>query len=128
MRKILGLLAAILLAAGGWWVYQNSSLTRLRARFEPWMHRLERWRDANEAVRRALRSPAATPRDPEGIAPLRTWAWSGLDRIGYVDYRVDRPRHETRNGAESTSGSASRSGSGASAATARASSAARARS
>jgi len=106
VRKLLVLLVVLALAAGGWWVYRNSSLTRLRARFEPWMHRLERWRDANEAVRRALRSPAATPRDPEGIASLRSWAWSGLDRLGYVDYRVDRPRHETRDGAETTSGTA----------------------
>ena len=106
MRKLLVLLVVLALAAGGWWVYRNSSLTRLRARFEPWMHRLESWRDANEAVRRALRSPAATPRDPEGIASLRSWAWSGLDRLGYVDYRVDRPRHETRDGAETTSGTA----------------------
>ena len=104
MRKILGFLAAGLLAAAGWWVYQNSSLTRLRGRFEPWMHRLERWRDANEAVRRALRSPAATALDPDGIAPLRSWAWSGVDRLGYVDYRVEKPRHETRGGAESTTG------------------------
>jgi len=106
VRKLLVLLVVLALAAGGWWVYRNSSLTRLRARFEPWMHRLERWRDANEAVRRALRSPAATPRDPEGIASLRSWAWSGLDRLGYVDYRVDRPRHETRDGAETTSATA----------------------
>lgn len=104
MRKILGLLAAGLLAAAGWWVYQNSSLTRLRGRFEPWMHRLERWRDANEAVRRALRSPAATALDPDGVASLRSWAWSGLDRLGYVDYRVEKPRHESARGSETTSG------------------------
>ncbi|MEP6995421.1 MAG: CRTAC1 family protein [Acidobacteriota bacterium] len=104
MRKFLVALALAILCAAGWWVYQNSSLTRLRARFEPWMHRLERWRDANEAVRRALRSPAATPADPEGMASLRAWAWSGLDRLGYVDYRVEKPRHETGKGSESTIG------------------------
>ncbi|HEY1252705.1 MAG TPA: CRTAC1 family protein [Thermoanaerobaculia bacterium] len=104
MRKIAVLLVALLLAAAAWWAYRNSSLTRLRARFEPWMHRLERWRDANEAVRRALRSPAATPQDPEGVATLRSWAWKGLDRVAYVDYRVERPRHESPGGAESTSG------------------------
>jgi enediyne biosynthesis protein E4 len=104
MRRLVAALAVALVAAGGWWVYQNASLTRLRGRFEPWMHRLERWRDANEAVRRALRSPAATPQDPDGIASLRSWAWSGLDRLGYVDYRVEKPRHETARGVESTSG------------------------
>jgi hypothetical protein len=104
VRKIAVLLVALLLAAAAWWAYRNSSLTRLRARFEPWMHRLERWRDANEAVRRALRSPAATPQDPEGVATLRSWAWKGLDRVAYVDYRVERPRHESPGGAESTSG------------------------
>ncbi|HYV40529.1 MAG TPA: hypothetical protein VEO02_01940, partial [Thermoanaerobaculia bacterium] len=53
--KTLWLLAAGLLVAAGIWTYRNASLTRLRRDFVPWMHRLERWRDAAEETRRALR-------------------------------------------------------------------------
>ena len=95
MRKALLVLGLLVLAGAGWWVYRNASIERLRGEFRPWMARLERWRDANEAVRRALRSREATGADPEGIAELRAWAWNGLDRLGYVDYRVDRSRRTT---------------------------------
>ena len=88
------MVALLALAVAGWWVYKNASIERLRAEFRPWMARLERWRDANEAARRALRSRETTNADPDGIAELRRWAWDGLDRLGYVDYRVDRPRHD----------------------------------
>jgi enediyne biosynthesis protein E4 len=94
VRKALVLVVLLALAAAGWWVYRNASIERLRAQYRPWMERLGRWRDANEAVRRALRSREATSADPEGVAALRTWAWDGLDRLGYVDYRVEKPAHE----------------------------------
>src|SRR5262249_13760293 len=94
VRKALVLVAVLALAAAGWWVYRNASIERLRAQYRPWMERLGRWRDANEAVRRALRGREATPADPEGIAARGTWAWDGLDRLGYVDYRVEKPTHE----------------------------------
>ena len=94
MRKALLALGLLLLAAAGWFVYKNASIERLRAEFRPWMARLERWRDANEAVRRALRSRDATAADPDGIADLRRWAWNGVDRLGYVDYRVEKPAHD----------------------------------
>jgi hypothetical protein len=104
MRKGLVLIGLVLLAATGWWVYENSSLPRLRAGFLPWMERLGRWRDACEATRRSLRSREATSGDPDGIAPLRAWAWDGLDRIAFVDYRVEKPTHDIRGGHEVTSG------------------------
>jgi enediyne biosynthesis protein E4 len=100
VRKALQLIGVLALSLAGWWVWKNASIERLRGEFRPWMARLERWRDANESARRALRSRDATNADPEGIAPLREWAWRGLDRLGYVDYRVDRPKHE----GESTTG------------------------
>ncbi|MEX1246090.1 MAG: CRTAC1 family protein [Thermoanaerobaculia bacterium] len=93
-------LALMVLAGAGWWLYRNASISRLRAEFRPWMARLERWRDGCEAARRALRSREATPADPEGIAALRSWAWDGLDRLAYVHYRVEKPRHD----GEETSG------------------------
>ncbi len=99
-RKLLIGLGLAALVAAGWWVYRNASIERLRAEFRPWMARLERWRDANEAIRRALRSREATAADSEGIAELRAWAWNGLDRLAYVDYRVEKPAHE----GESTTG------------------------
>ncbi|MGZ5427756.1 MAG: hypothetical protein ACXWFS_01985, partial [Thermoanaerobaculia bacterium] len=55
----------------GVWLFPNASLSRLRAEFIPWMHRLERYRDALERTRAALRTREAQPGDPDGIAPLR---------------------------------------------------------
>ncbi len=104
MRRILLVLGLVLAAAAGWWVYQNASLERLRSRFEPWMARLSRWRDGCEAARRALRSREAGAAEPAGIAALRSWAWDGLDRLGYVDYRVEKPIHDIRPERERTSG------------------------
>ncbi len=92
-RNVLLALAVILLASVGWWVYRNASIERLRAEYRPWMARLERWRDACEETRRALRSREATPGDPRGLGELRAWAWKGLDRLAFVDYRVEKPRH-----------------------------------
>ncbi len=104
-RRTFWTTAAILLLAGaGVWFYQNASLPRLRKDFLPWMERLGRYRDACEATRRALRSRVATTADPEGIAALRAWAWKDLDRIGYVDYRVERPKHEIGRHRERTEG------------------------
>jgi hypothetical protein len=103
-RKIVAALGIVLLAAAAWWVYRNASIERLRSEFRPWMARLERWRDACEATRRALRSRDATAADPAGIGELRAWAWKGLDRLGYVDYRVEKPTHEIGSSQEKTSG------------------------
>ena len=104
MRRFLLLLGLVAAVAAGWWIYQNGSLERLRSRFQPWMARLSRWRDGCEAARRALRSRDATAADPGGLAPLRAWAWDGLDRLGYVDYRVEKPQHEVRPERETTTG------------------------
>jgi enediyne biosynthesis protein E4 len=104
VRKAAALFGFILLAAAGWWVYKNASIERLRAEYRPWMERLGRWRDANEAIRRALRNREATSSDPEGVAALRTWAWDGLERLGYVDYRVEKPTHDLSGGGEKTEG------------------------
>jgi enediyne biosynthesis protein E4 len=104
LRRILITAIAAVSIAAGWWVYQNSSLTRLRARFEPWMHRIERWRNACEATRRALRRRESARDDPDGTAALRDWAWKDLVRLGYVDYRVAKPTHETAGTHETTTG------------------------
>ena len=104
MRKSLGTVGLLLALGASWWVYENASLTRLRSRFEPWMHRLERWRDACESTRRALRSRRPTAADPAGVAELRAWAWKDVDRLGYVDYRVEKPTHELAAARETTTG------------------------
>jgi hypothetical protein len=94
LKRWIVFLVLALLAGAGWWIWKNASIERLRGEFRPWMARLERWRDANEAARRAVRSREATSIDPEGVADLRRWAWNGLDRLVYVAYRVDRPKHD----------------------------------
>jgi hypothetical protein len=69
------------------------------------MHRLERWRDAAEETRRALRRRQPTPSDPAGIDRLRQWAWYGLDRVAWISYRVEKPDHEISATREVTRGS-----------------------
>jgi hypothetical protein len=87
-RRRIWLVAAA--AALGWWLFENASLPRLRATFIPWMHRLERYRDALETTRGALRRPdAGAAVEPEGIAVLRAWAWKDLDRVAIVSFDVD---------------------------------------
>jgi hypothetical protein len=103
-RRVLLTLFLVVAAATGIWFYENGSITRLRKEYIPWMERLARWRDACEASRRALRSRSATPADPDGIAALREWAWRDLDRLGFVDFRVTKPRHENAAGREKTEG------------------------
>ena len=103
-RRVLLTLFLVVAAATGIWFYENGSITRLRKEYIPWMERLARWRDACEASRRALRSRSATPADPDGIAALREWAWRDLDRLGFVDFRVSKPRHENAAGREKTEG------------------------
>jgi enediyne biosynthesis protein E4 len=103
-RYFLLLFAVFLLGAAGVWLYRNAYLPRLRAEFVPWMHRLERWRDAVESTRRALKRHDPGPDDPEGIAIVRQWAWSGLDRIAFVSYEVRRPTHEIGKSTDVTSG------------------------
>ncbi|HQQ75949.1 MAG TPA: CRTAC1 family protein [Thermoanaerobaculia bacterium] len=98
-RRRIALLAA--LAALGWWFYENASLPRLRATFVPWMHRLERYRDALETTRAALRAQSAHPGDAEGIAALRAWAWKDLDRVAMVSFDVDgKPEIERKKTGE----------------------------
>ena len=72
----------------GVWLFQNASLPRLRAEFIPWMHRLERYRDALEKTRAALRARGAQQGDPEGITAIRDWAWKDLDRVAVVSFDV----------------------------------------
>ena len=86
--KVLGLLV---LAAIGVWVYENAPVSKLRREFMPWMECLGRWRDGCEALRAALRSRTPVAGEPAEIAPLREWAWNGLDRVAYVDYEVEKP-------------------------------------
>jgi hypothetical protein len=91
------IVAAAAIAVLGAWLFQNASLSRLRAEFIPWMHRLERYRDALEQARAALRAESAQRRDPEGIAALRAWAWKDLDRIALVSFDVEgKPEIEKR--------------------------------
>src|SRR5450830_1694189 len=81
--------AVAAIAVLGVWLFENASLPRLRAEFIPWMHRLERYRDALEQTRSALRARSAQPGDPEGIAELRAWAWKDLDRVAVVSFNVE---------------------------------------
>src|SRR5258706_13913410 len=87
-RRWLAACAIAGLAALGLWLYENASIPRLRAEFEPLMHRLERYRDALETTRAALRSHGARAGEPDGIAELRLWAWESLDRIAGVSFDV----------------------------------------
>lgn len=103
-RRVFVLVAGLCLASAGVWLYENASLERLRRDFIPWMHRLERWRDAVEATRRALRRREPAPQDPAGVAALRAWAWRDLDRVAYVSARVEKPRHEILAAREKTEG------------------------
>jgi len=86
-RRRIWIVAA--LAALGWWLFENASLPRLRATFIPWMHRLERYRDALETTREALRAKSAQRGDPEGIAAIREWAWKDLERMAIVSFDVE---------------------------------------
>jgi enediyne biosynthesis protein E4 len=103
-RRLLLVLALLALAGAGVWLYKNASITRLRRGFEPWMERLVRYRDACEEARRALKHREATPADPQGIAPLRAWAWTDLEQIAYIEFRVEKPDHDIAPDRERTSG------------------------
>jgi len=105
-RRILLAFAIVAAAAAGIWTYQNTSLTRLRREFLPWMHRLERWRDAVEQTRRALRRREPAPSDPSGLTRVRDWAWNGLERIAWIDTRVEKPTHDVSAELEITRGRA----------------------
>src|SRR3989442_7705543 len=87
-RRRLAACAIAGLAALGLWLYTNVSIPRLRAEFEPWMHRLEKYRDVLETTRAALRSREAHAGEPDGIADLRVWAWAGLERVADVSFDV----------------------------------------
>jgi len=90
--------AAAVLAVLLVWLFQNASLARLRAEFIPWMHRLERYRDALETTRAALRRRnAGAAGEAEGIEALRAWAWKDLDRVALVSFDVEgKPEIERR--------------------------------
>ena len=103
-RQTLLALAVVVVAAAGAWFYQNSSLDRLRREFIPWMHRLGRWRDAVEQTRDALRRREPAASDPSGLARVRDWAWNGLDRIAWIETRVEKPIHDVSAELEDTRG------------------------
>ena len=105
-RRTVILSAALLLLTGfaAVWYYRNAYVPRLRRDFIPWMERLGVWRDGVEQVQRALKSRVPTDDDPYGIAPLRSWAWSGLDRVAWVTYEVEKPRHEVSKASDTTRG------------------------
>ena len=94
----------LLLGVAGVWLSQNASLPKLRLEFVPWMHRLERWRNAVEETRRALWRREPAPADPAGLEPLRQWAWKDLDRIAWVSTRVEKPAHVFSPSHETTRG------------------------
>ncbi len=102
MRRWKAAALAAALAALGWWLFENASLPRLRATFVPWMHRLERYRDALETTRAALRRrDAGGESEPDGIAALRAWAWRDLDRVAIVSFDVDgKPEIERKKDVE----------------------------
>src|SRR5512140_2878623 len=88
-RRWAATVAAGAFAALGIWLFENASLPSLRAEFIPWMHRLERYRDALEATRAALRRrEAGAAGEAEGIAALRAWAWKDLD-VALVSFDVE---------------------------------------
>jgi hypothetical protein len=68
------------------------------------MERLGKWRDGIEEVQQALKSHEPTDEDPYGMEPLRKWAWSGLNRISWVTYEVEKPRHEVSRASDKTFG------------------------
>ena len=101
---VAGSITLVVLALAGVWLYRNAYLPRLRREFVPWMERLGAWRDAIEETRRALERREPGPGDPAGIAMLRRWAWSDLDRIAFVTYEVRKPTHEVGESRVTTSG------------------------
>src|SRR5512141_3192947 len=89
-KKLSAAVVVVALVALGLWLFENASLARLRAEFIPWMHRLERYRDALETTRAALRRrDAGGAAEAEGIAALRAWAWKDLDRVALVSFDVE---------------------------------------
>jgi len=104
VRRVLGVAALAALAAIGVWIFENAPMSKLRREFTPWMERLGRWRDGCEAVRAALRTRKASPGEPAEIAPLREWAWNGLDRVAYVDYEVEKPTQTVSAAGEKVDG------------------------
>jgi enediyne biosynthesis protein E4 len=101
---VAGVLALLVLAIAGVWLYRNAHLPTLRREFVPWMERLGRWRDGIEQIQTAMRSRTSRAADPAGVEMLRTWAWSDLDRLAYVSYDVRKPVHEASSTADRTSG------------------------
>ena len=103
-RTLLTAAAGLLVLGGGFWLYRNAHLPTLQREFIPWMKRLETWRDGIERVQRALKSRATTAGDVDGVAFLRSWAWDGMERLGYVTFEVRPPSHEVGPGVDRTEG------------------------
>jgi hypothetical protein len=87
-RTVLYGLAAALVLAALTWLWFNASLTRLRARFVPQIHRLEALRDGLEALTRAIRDRRPGAPGLAGDGPLVGWAWVDVMRLGFVEYDV----------------------------------------
>jgi hypothetical protein len=104
LKRLLLIVSVVLAAAAGVWLYRNAHLPTLRREFLPWMERLGAWRDGIEDVQRALKSRDAVAGEPEGVALVRAWAWSGLDRLAFVTYEVRPPSHEVSDGMDRTEG------------------------
>jgi hypothetical protein len=68
------------------------------------MERLGRWRDGIEKVQEAIRRPHAQPGDPAGADEMRRAVWSGLGKIAFVSYRVEKPSHAVTSSLERTIG------------------------
>ncbi len=75
-------------AAAGFWLFENASMPRLRARFVPEMKRLEALRDGLDGLRRAIRRRAPDAPGLSGAAPLVGWAWKDLVRVDWVEFDV----------------------------------------
>ena len=86
-RLLLGTLA-LALAAAGVWLFENASISRLRARFVPEMKRLEALRDTLDDLRHAVRTRRPDAASLAGAAPLVGWAWKDLARVEWVEVDV----------------------------------------
>ena len=68
------------------------------------MERLGLWRDGIERVQEALRRPDDQPGERVGAGEMRHAAWAGLEKLAFVSYRVEKPRHDVTSNLERTIG------------------------
>ncbi|HSB35973.1 MAG TPA: VCBS repeat-containing protein, partial [Thermoanaerobaculia bacterium] len=87
-RRLLLATLALALAAAGVWLFENASISRLRARFVPEMKRLEALRDTLDDLRHAVRTRRPDAAALAGAAPLVGWAWKDLARVEWVEVDV----------------------------------------